>query len=269
MKFLKTLFLAAIVAIAGANLGGCTRIETGEVGVRVNASKQIEGTELMPGSWNQVLIGDVLTFPVKDVTLSLENKTPLTADNSALADFDVNVVYNITPTSVSELYSTKARSFHATEGGDIYLMYNYVFTLVNNASYKAVRHYKSLEVADNRQQIEQEIRENVTEALKAEKLDTMMSITAVQVRNVQPNLQILQAATDYVRSQNELKIKENDVKIAEAESRRMAALANNSSQSVTFMQAQAQLNYSEAAKNGKVNTIIIPVDFKGMLNVGK
>jgi hypothetical protein len=32
---------------------------------------------------------------------------------------------------------------------------------------------------------------------------------------------------------------------------------------------QAELNYSEAAKLGKINTIIVPRDFKGMLNVGK
>jgi regulator of protease activity HflC (stomatin/prohibitin superfamily) len=267
MKNLKALLVAAMVVIAGANLSGCTRIETGEVGVRINASKQIEGSELPPGSWNQILVGSVLTFPVKDVTMTLENKTPLTADNAALADFDVSVVYNISQSSVAELYSTKARSFHAVFDGDNYLMYNYISTLVNNASYKAVRQYKSLEVADNRQKIEQDIREQVQIALAAENLDKSLTISAVQVRNVQPNPQILQAATAFVASQNELRIKENEVKIAEAESRRMAALSANSKQSIDYMQAQASLNYSEAVKAGKVNTIIVPVDFKGMVNV--
>jgi hypothetical protein len=269
LKNLKSILVAAMVVIAGANMTGCTRIETGEVGVRIDASKQIQGSELMPGSWNQVLIGDVLTFPVKDITLALENKNPLTADNSALADFDVNVVYNINPNAVAEIYSTKAKSFHAVDNGDIYLMYNYIATLVNNASYKSVRKYKSLEVADNRQNIEQEIKEGVTAALAAEGLEKSLTINAVQVRNVQPNAQILEAATQYVRSQNELKIKENDVKIAEAESRRMAALANNSSQSITFMQAQAALNISEGVKNGKVQTIVVPVDFRGIVATGK
>lgn len=269
MKFLKSIATAFLIAVAAVNMTACTRIETGEVGVRVNASKQIEGSELLPGTWNQTLIGSVLTFPVKDITLQIDNKTPLTADNSALADFDVNLVYNINPNSVAELYSTKARSFHASDNGDIYLMYKYVETLTNNAIYKSVRKYKSLEVADNRQAIEQEIKEHVTEALKAENLDKSLTVNAVQVRNIAPNASILQAATDYVRSQNELKIKENDVKIAEAESRRMAALANNSTQSITFMQAQAALNISEGVKNGKVHTIVVPVDFKGIVNTGK
>lgn len=94
----------SVLALAIASTVACTRIETGEVGVRVDMSKQVQGTELMSGTWNQTLIGDVLTFPVKDITYSLENKTPLTADNSALDDFDVLVVYSINPTSVAELY---------------------------------------------------------------------------------------------------------------------------------------------------------------------
>jgi regulator of protease activity HflC (stomatin/prohibitin superfamily) len=148
-------------------------------------------------------------------------------------------------------------------------MYNYITTLVNNASYKAVRQYKSLEVADNQQKIEGEIRETVINTLKEEKLDGSVSLTLVQIRNVRPNAEILAAATQYVKSQNEIKIKENEVKLAKLESERMAALATNSTQSIAYIQAQAELNYSEAAKAGKINTIIVPRDFKGMVTIGK
>ncbi len=117
MKSIKSVILTVAVALASV---GCTRIETGEVGVRVNASKQIEGTELQPGSWNQTLVGSILTFPTKDISINLDNKTPMTADNSALADFDMTIVYGLNSTSVSELYSTKSRSFHAEHKGDIF-----------------------------------------------------------------------------------------------------------------------------------------------------
>ena len=72
-----------------------------------------------------------------------------------------------------------------------------------------------------------------------------------------------------VRSKNELLQKEVEVKTAEAESRRMAALTNQSAQSIAYMQAQALMNISEGVKNGKVHTIVVPADFKGMVNVGK
>lgn len=263
MKFIMTIIAAAVLAT------GCTRIETGEVGVRVDASKQVQGVELPAGSWNQTIIGDVLTFPVRDISMNIENKTPLTADNSALDDFDLTVVYTLNPASVSELYTTKSKAFHASSDGDIFLMYRYVETLANNASYKAVRKYKALDVADNRQNIEQDIQNILTEQLRSEKLDTAITVSVVQVRSVKPNKEILASATAYVRSQNELKVKENEVAIAKKESERMAALAQNSQQSIAYMQAQSQLMIAEGIKAGKVQTIVVPVDFKGMVNIGK
>lgn len=262
---MKTIFKISAIAALAIAATGCTRIETGEIGVRLNASKQIEGNELLPGSWNQTLIGSVLEFPVKDIVVALENRTPMTADNSALADFDITVVYSINPTSVAELYSTKSRSFHAEGRDGTLLMYNYMTTLVNNASYKAIRQYKALEVADNRAKLEAEILAGVQEQLKAEKLDTALSLTVVQVRNVAPNADILKAATEYVRAQNELKIKETEVQIAKKESERMAALAQNSQQSIAYMQAQAALNISEGIKNGKVQTIVVPANFNALM----
>ncbi len=266
----RSIKLALAIASIALLATGCTRITTGEVGVRVNASKEVQGTELMPGSWNQFLVGDVLTFPTKDISVSLENKTPMTSDNAALADFDITVVYGINPTSVSELYTTKSRSFHAfnAEENDTYLMYNYITTLVNNAAYKTVRDYKSLEVADNRAKIEQQIRESVTEQLKSEKLDAAVTLTVVQIRNILPNADILASATAYVKAQNDLRIKETEVEIAKKESARMAALSSNSTQSIAYMNAQAALNISEGVRDGKVQTIIIPSTMTGLM-IGK
>lgn len=177
----------------------------------------------------------------------------------------MTVVYAINPASVAEIYTKKSKSFHAYEGGDIYLMYNYVSTLVNNASYKAVRQYKSLEVADNRQKIEGEIKDMVAAQLKSEGLDNSLTLSVVQVRNVAPNATILAAATEYVRSQNELKIKENEVAIAKKESERMAALSQNTATSIAYMQAKSQLNISEAVMAGKVQTIIIPSNMTSLM----
>jgi hypothetical protein len=49
----------------------------------------------------------------------------------------------------------------------------------------------------------------------------------------------------------------------------MAALANNSGQSIAYMQAQANMKIAEGIASGKVHTIVVPMDFKGMVNVGK
>lgn len=263
---MKSVLVGIVLAVVALTTG-CTRVETGKVGVRVNASKQIEGTELMPGSFNQTIIGSVLMFQTKDITVNLENKTPMTADNAALQDFDLTFVYSINPTSVAETYSKKSRSFHGVdkEDDDILLLSNYMTTLANNASYKVIRQYKSLEVADNRAKIEEQIREIVNEQLRTEKLDSAVELSVIQVRNILPNAEILKSASDYVRAQNELKIKETEVAIARKESERMAALASNSAQSIAYMNAQAALNISEGIKNGKVQTIVVPSNMTGLM----
>lgn len=255
----------SLIAGAVLSMAACTRIETGEVGVRVGFDKQVKPGELMPGSFNQVLIGDVLTFPVKDVNVVLENMTPVAKDNSTMADLDAVVVYNINQNQVAELYSSKNKSFHAEHKGDVYLMYNYVVQNARNAIYKAARKYEALDMADNRSDMENFIKDEIVKNLAEEKLDGSITITQVMIRNVVPAASVVASANDLVRAKNELKQKEVEVKTAEAESRRMAALANNSAQSVQFMQAQAMLNISEGIKNGKVQTIVVPSNFTALM----
>lgn len=261
---MKRIFTLSILA-AAVLATGCTRIETGEVGVRVNAYKEVQPGELLPGSMNQTIIGDVLTFPIKDVNVTLENMTPVAKDNSTMKDFDAVVVYNINPANVAELYSTKNKSFHADFRGDTYVMYNYVVQNARNAIYKAARKYEALDMADNRTEMENLIKDEITRNLAEEKLDGSITINQVMVRSVVPADSVVESANALVRAKNELKQKEVEVKTAEAESRRMAALANNSGASIAFMQAQAMLNISEGIKNGQVQTIVVPSNFNALM----
>jgi hypothetical protein len=144
-------------------------------------------------------------------------------------------------------------------------MYNYVETIVNNAAYKAVREYRALEVADNRAKLEQEIKRIVSETLVAEKLQTALSVSLVQVRNVLPAQEIIRSANEVVTAQNVLRAKEIEVKTAQQEALRIAAL-NANSKAIEYMNAQAQMKIAEAVQQGRVNTIIIPYDFKGIVD---
>ena len=261
----RTLKLAVIAGLIATTVG-CTRIETGEVGVRVGFDKQVKPGELMPGSFNQTLIGDVLTFPVRDVSVAANDLTPLAKDNSTMKDMDITVIYNINPTQVSELYTTKNRSFHAVgKDGDTYLMFNYIAQAARNAAYKAARRYDALTMNDSRAAMEQEMRDIITQTLADEKLNGSITITQVLIRQITPADSVVASANELVRAKNELLQKEVEVKTAEAESRRMAALTNQSSASIAYMNAQAALNISEGVKNGKVQTIIVPSNMTGLM----
>lgn len=261
---MKRIFTLSILA-AAVLATGCTRIETGEVGVRVGFDKQVQSGELLPGSFNQVIIGDVLTFPVKDVNVTLNDMTPVAKDNSTMKDFDAVVVYNINPQQVAELYSTKNKSFHAEAKGDTYVMYNYIVQNARNAIYKAARKYEALDMADNREQMETQVREEIQRNLAEEKLDGSITISQVLIRNVVPADSVVESANALVRAKNEYKQKEVEVQTAKKEAERMAALANNSASSIAFMNAQAALNISEGIKNGKVQTIVVPANFNALM----
>lgn len=262
---MKKLFLILSVVLL---VSGCQRIETGEVGLRVGLDKQTSSTELMPGSFNQTLIGDVLTFPIREIAVKVDNKTPLTSDNSSLADFDMTLIYNLTPTCVSDLWTNRSRSFHAWDekSRDWVLMYFFVETIANNGIYKSVRNFEALKVADNRKKIEEEIKQIVTGTLAEEKLNTCIVVSSVQVRNIAPAVDIVASANAVVKASNDLKVKQTEVEIAKKEAERIAAL-NSNAKAIEYMNAQANLEIAKGIAAGKVNTVVIPYDFKGIVNV--
>jgi regulator of protease activity HflC (stomatin/prohibitin superfamily) len=265
MKRFATLGIVAAAILAT----GCTRIETGEVGIRVGFDKQVKQEELMPGSWNQILIGDVLTFSVKDVQVDVADLTPLASDNSTVKDFDVSVIYSVNPSNVAEMWVDKNKSFHArSKDGDILLMYNYVYQVARNAAYKSARKYESLKMADNRAQIEMEIREEMIKALAAEKLDTGINVQQVLIRNIMPADNIIESANALVQAQNELKKKQVEVETAKKEAERIAALNANKG-AVEYMQAMAMINISEGIRDGKVQTIVVPANFNALMLGGQ
>lgn len=258
--------IIAVSALA-LSLAACSRVETGQSAIRVNFDKTIEKEELLPGSFNQTLFGDVLLFPVKDVSVSVEDLTPLASDNSTVADFDVSIIYNINPSSVADIYTTKSRSFHATDDeGHTYLMFNYMHQVGRNAVYKIARRYESLKMNDSRAEIENSIREEVVRSLQEEKLDTSINISQVLVKQIIPAKNIVQSANILVQAQNERKRKAVEVDTAKLEAERIAALNANAG-ATKYMEATAIVTIAEAVAAGKVNTIVIPYDFKGIVNV--
>ena len=52
---MKRIFILGVVA-AAVLMTGCTRIETGEVGVRVGFDKQVQPDELLPGNFNALMM---------------------------------------------------------------------------------------------------------------------------------------------------------------------------------------------------------------------
>lgn len=259
---MKKIFIG--LALIGL-MAGCSRVETGEVGLRVGFDKQVQKGELQPGSFNQVFVGDVLLFPVKEISLPLNKMTPQTADKSTLAEMDITVIYSINPSSVYELYTTKSHSFNLVEDGTTYLMYNYLNTVATSAVYKAVSKYNALDTTTHRGDIENDIAAYMRDALDKEGLGMAIHISQVQVRNIQPSQSIIDSANEVIKQQNALRAKLVEVQTAEAEAQRLRELASTPA-SIDYMRAKALADIAEGVKAGKVRTVVVPYDFKGIVD---
>jgi regulator of protease activity HflC (stomatin/prohibitin superfamily) len=142
-------------------------------------------------------------------------------------------------------------------------MYNYIFNAARNAIYKSARKYEALDMADNRQAMEGEIRDIVIKTLAEEKLDGMINVSQVLIRNIVPADSVVASANDLVRAKNEYKQKTVEVETAKKEAERIAALNSNAG-AIQYMDAQTRMNLAEAAKiqaqgiaNFKGQTLVI------------
>jgi hypothetical protein len=254
---MKSVLKVSAIVAAMALATGCTRIETGEVGLRVGFDKQVSTGELLPGSFNQTIIGNVITFPIKEISVKVEDMTPLAKDNSTMKDFDTLVTYNINQVQVAEIYNAKNRSFHAVHDGDVYLMYNYIFNAARNAIYKAARKYEALEMGDARQAMETEIKEQIIRTLAEEKLDGTIVIGQVLIRNIIPADSVVASANELVKAKNEYKTEE--VKVATARKRNESMQANP--MAIPLLKAEAEADamrkLPDAIANFKGQTLVI------------
>jgi hypothetical protein len=263
MKKFLTLFACAMLMF----MTGCARIASGEVGLRVDVNNVVQPGELMPGSWNQTIVGSVLEFPVRDVPLVINDAHPLTADKTALKDFDLTAAYSISPTCVSDLWSKKSRTFHGTtEHGEYLLMQNFVQNTLNSAAYKAVAKYNALDVSGQRDAIQADIHTMTVSEMKDAGYEGCLAVNSIQVKSIVPSDAVLASAQQVVSKANELKAKQMDVQIAEQEAKRMEAVSASGS-NLAYMQVESQRLIAQAIHEGKVNTIIVPLDFKGQVVV--
>jgi regulator of protease activity HflC (stomatin/prohibitin superfamily) len=267
---LNKIKIVAVLATALAFVG-CTRVSTGEIGLRKNFSGHIEDTELTEGL-HQTIIGDVILFANKEILLVEENMTPQSKDKSNLADFDISFTYTVAQDAIAELYTkySTTANLKAADEDEIFPMGAFVTGIVRASSYYAVSQYDALEVNNNRRNIEELIQKASNEKLAGEGLGAKVIVKTVNVRNIQPAKEIVESANRVSTVQNDLIAKRTEVEIAAQEAKRIELLSRQSgSQYVELLQAQAQMKVADAlhVAAAKGSTIwVVPQNFTALGN---
>lgn len=258
--------IIALLAVAGiVSLTGCTRVETGHVGIRTTFNGSIEPEELGVG-FHQTLIGSVQTYVANEITWKIDNLTPQTKDRSNLEDLDIAYTYSVNPHSIADLV-VKYKGRDAEDNrGDRYPLALYVENVVKTATTDVLSKYDALEANEKREEIRNKIRVQAEAMFKEDGLAESVNIHQVFVKNLQLSKAIMASANAVIISQNELKTKDFEVQTARKEAERLTLLAQNKS-NIDYMNAKSLSDIAEGVKTGKVNTIVVPYDFKGIVNV--
>jgi len=259
-KFLVLSFIAAVVLITG-----CSRVETGHVGIRTTFNGTIEPQELGVG-FHQTIIGSVTTYVANEITWKLENLAPQTKDRSQLEDLDLAYTYSVNPSAIGDLVVKYKGRDAIDDNGDRYPLALYVENVVKTATTDVISKYDALEANEKREEIRGKIREQAELMFKEDGLSDSVNIHQVFVKNMTLSKAIMQSANAVIISQNELKSKEFEVQSARKEAERLTLLANNKA-NIDYMNAKATSDIAEGIKNGNVNTVVVPYDFKGMINI--
>jgi hypothetical protein len=257
--------LLALMAIGVVTMTGCTRVETGHVGVRTTFNGSIEPDELGVG-FHQTLIGSVQTYVANEITWKIDNLTPQTKDRSQLEDLDLAYTYSVNPTTIADLVVKYKGRDGIDNNGDRYPLALYVENVVKTATTDVVSKYDALEANEKREEIRNKIRDQAEAMFKEDGLNEAVNIHQVFVKNMQLSRAIMTSANAVIISQNELKTKEFEVQTAKKEAERLVALSNNKA-NIDYMNAKSLSDIAEGVKAGKVNTIVVPFDFKGIVNV--
>ena len=266
------IFKLILISILFTVFSACTRIETGEVGLRREFSGTVRLEELSVG-FHQTVLGDVIKFSIKEILIPIDDLRPQTLDKTTMKEMDLNFLYTVNPGAVGELFIKYGSPAHMrdNETGDLYPMANYVTPFVRASLYTAVSRYNALDVNDNRQKIEEEVIETVRKKLTTEGLGDQISISQINIRNIQIADALIESANNVVKAQNDLKTKMTEIQIAKAEASRIEALIKFSDERyIRLLQAQASMKQAdslfEMAKRAP-SYIVVPQNFSGMLNI--
>ena len=261
MKYIK-MFVVAVLAVTTM---ACTRIDTGHLGVRTGFNGEISMQELGVG-FHQTIVGSVKEYVANEITLEINDLKPQTKDRSSLSDLDLTFTYSIDPSALADLVvKYKGRDLETKEHGT-YPVGRYVLNVVQTAATDVVSRYDALTANENREKIKTDIKARVDQILDEEHLKGKVMVHQVFIKNLDIAPELKASATAVIAAQNTLRAKEIEVQTAKRESERMTELTKqNSNGYIDLLNAQANYQIASAVREGKVQTIIIPHDFKGVI----
>lgn len=261
------------LVIAATTLVGCTRVDDGYVGIQKSSGSGEISDQIVTQGWTQTLTKDVIQASTRNLIIDVSAK-PIVKEGIAMSSFEAKVNYGIVPQMAPMIYRNEKNQHIVTKDGDLYLLGDYVEKMSKSAIADVVRNYAAMEVNNKRDIIEKQIKQTLIAKLEANGKLKYVNINEVNLVAVDPPQSIKDSVEKIVRTENEKKSMQNEVEKARLEKEKNEILASSSGKQYTdLLEAQANLNFSEAAKiaasKGQFMPMLVPHGFNGNINVSK
>lgn len=235
--------------------GQFTTISTGENGLYVGFDGQVKNEVLTPGIKYDGF-GSIKVFNTRKITVTANDLRPKTKDNTIMKEMDVTVTYSINPTSLYEFYTGYDLSNHSIgDSGQVQLMSSYISRLITSAVNQSVDEFPALAVNSNLEQIQDTIKNNLSEALKKNGLEGKITVDSIIVGKADLPDDLVASVNRVVAAQSANKEQQVKTQTAQLKAEENKALASTvSAQSLEYQRNEIM---REAFKNGSIQKILI------------
>lgn len=230
MKFIKTLALAALVALSAA----CTQIDTGHVGVE-STFGQVKEEALPPGVY-MTAFKTVHEISAKEVPLELNDLTPKTKDRITMKDLDITVYYRVNPSHAAKLMVRYAGDLTRDPGMEASIVGSGVVKRIGReAAYKATAKFDSSDIHLKRTELAADIRSALSAEIAADAGKGAFEVTNVIVRSLLTDPALEQSIRDAAAVENQIRQKQGQIDLAKAEAERKRVEAEGEAKANTII----------------------------------
>lgn len=245
----------ALLLAVTLTAGQFTSISTGENGLYVNWQGQVKN-EILNSGIKYDGFGSIKVFNTRKITVTANDLRPKTKDNTIMKEMDVTVTYSINPTSLYEFYTGYDLSNHSIgDNGQIQLMSSYISRLITSAVNQSVDEFPALAVNSSLEQIQDTIKNNLSDALKKNGLEGKITVDSIIVGKADLPDDLVASVNRVVAAQSALKEQQVKTETAQLKAEENKALASTvTNASIEYQRLEV---LREAMKNGSIQKIII------------
>ena len=269
-SFIKGVLLAVLL---GTTMVGCSRVDDGYVGISKGRFSGTIDEQPLEQGMHQTITQNIVEVSTRNIVIPIV-ATPVIKENIPMGKFEVRINYGINSQYAPHIYKTESAQNMVNENGDVFLLGKYIEYIAGSAISDVVSKYGAMEVNNNRDKIEADIKTLIIKKLTESKKNKYVNINEVNILNVEPPKTIVASVENIIRTQNELEAKTNEVATARKEQEKMEILAKQAdSQYIQLTNAQANMAMAEAMKisasKGELMTVLVPHGFNGNMTVSK